>query len=158
LATNRLKWFILPPIFVIAFTAFGIARAQITDPAPMLTIPVTGKATDGGITYTFTGNIVFPKPAPTVSIPPGPTFHGLYDAAGTYLQTPIPGTTVTAQCRNLGVTRGRVFWGWEEAVVATWSDTAVSFKLPITPLHPRGQLLVIFRADGAVTSEMVGAF
>jgi hypothetical protein len=158
LATDRLKWLILPPIFVAAFAAYGIARAQTPPPPETISIPVAGGITDpSGITYQFKGTVTFPKPAPAITLPPGPVLYGLQDLAGTYLQVPIMGTAVIAQGRNLGATKGRLFWGPQELTPTAWSDTEIKFTLPNEPLHPRGHLLTIYRADGAWYSSLVAS-
>jgi hypothetical protein len=154
------SWVIKKLIFGTILLASCLAPslvAQTTPPPEMITIPVAGGVVDpSGITFQFKGTVTFPKPAAAITLPPGPAFCGLHDLAGTYLKAPLIGTAVIAQGRNFGATKGRLFWGPQELVVTDWTDTAIKFTVPNEPLHPRGHLLIIYRADGAVISSLVG--
>jgi hypothetical protein len=139
----------------LVLTPLGAVRLLAQDPtAELLTIPVTGKVVKDGLTYSFTGTVTFPKPAAPVPLP-GPAFCGLHDAAGNYLRAAAPGSPVIAQGRDFGTARGKLFWGAIDITVIEWTDTAIKFNLPLLPLHPRGHLLTIHRADGAWASEVV---
>jgi hypothetical protein len=139
----------------LVLTPLGAVRLLAQDPTTeLLTIPVSGRVTKDGLTYTFAGNVTFPKPAPAVPLP-GPAFCGLHDAAGNYLRTATPGSPVIAQGHDFGTARGKLFWGAIDITVIEWTDTSIRFNLPLLPLHPRGHLLTIHRADGAWASEVV---
>lgn len=142
-------------LFLACFTPALVAQ---TPPPETITIPVAGGITDpSGIIYQFKGTVTFPKPAPAITLPPGPTFYGLTDLAGTYLRAPLMGVATIAQGRNFGTAKGRLFWGPQELATTDWSDTAIRFTVPNEPLHPRGHMLIIYRADGAAVSSLVGA-
>lgn len=148
-----MKKTILGLIAAGACIAAGTLLAQTAEGT--LTIPVTGQVTDNGITYRFTGQVIFPKPAATISVIPGPDLFGLYDTAGNYLRTAPPGTPVSARGRDFGAVKGRAFWGVEELIITEWTDTSVKFTTPAGVVQPRGHLLSIHRPDGAATSDMV---
>jgi hypothetical protein len=128
-------------------------------PAPeMLTIPVTGSVTQDGLTYSFTGSVTFPKPAPMISPLPGPTVYGMQDAAGLPIGSAKPGDTVQVVGRDFGATAGLLYWNFAPVAPLAWSDTAIRFVVPAglwTVPSPNGHCITIQRPDRAYCSSMV---
>jgi hypothetical protein len=122
----------------------------------LLTIPVNGSVVKDGQTYSFSGNVTFPRPKPAV-LPPYPSFHGPLDANGNYIRTAKPGDVVTLAGRDFGTAMGKVFFGTTVVYIIEWTDTAIRFELPPIPAGKAphgGHLIAIHRADGAAVAVL----
>jgi hypothetical protein len=151
----QLKWMILPPIFVAAFTAYGIAKAQITPAsATAITVPITGGGTDPlGRSYTFSGNVSVAVSdsglAPIQLVPDdsGIVIESIGGATGGSLVRVPVNTPLTFTGRGFGAGIGKIWLGSTYATVTSWTDTKIVIAGVPSPSYPHRQMIGLWHAS-----------